>query len=222
VKLYVGVASDAGVRRLAFVVGANEVLHDAPLEELLEVEREVRQSHPVRRVAGEEYRIRRAARAAAPLAIVQPESHGCDVVAGFFEKQGRDRRVDSPAHRGHNAPAAGSPSSVRAEHIARLAVPVVLEGLMQSVQNERERMLLAGGEGSAERALQIGLRNAGPVEEVFAFDQFRKGRAGGDARRTAVDLVSDMFHDVVRDTDRKAGDVAAGGVARLPPARRIG
>ncbi len=83
-------------------------------------------------------------------------------------------------------------------------------------------MLLAGGEGSAERVLQTGLRNAGGIEEVFAFDQFGKGRAGGDARRTAVDFVADMLHDVVRDPDRKAGDVAAGGVARLPPARRIG
>jgi hypothetical protein len=57
VELDVGVAGDAGVGRLALAVGAYEVLHDAPVEELFEVEREVRQSHPVRRVAGEEYRI---------------------------------------------------------------------------------------------------------------------------------------------------------------------
>jgi hypothetical protein len=31
-----------------------------------------------------------------------------------------------------------------------------------------------------------------------------------------------MFEDVVRDPDRKAGDVAARGVARLPPAGRVG
>jgi hypothetical protein len=82
-------------------------------------------------------------------------------------------------------------------------------------------MLLAVGEGSAKRVLQTGLRNAGPVEEVSAFDQFCKGRAGGDARRTTVDLVADMLHDVLRDPYRKAGDVAAGGIARFPPARRI-
>src|SRR5215218_9472935 len=83
-------------------------------------------------------------------------------------------------------------------------------------------MLLTGGKGSAKRVLQTGLRNAGGLEEVLAFDQFGKGGAGGDARRTAVDLVAYMFQDVVRDPDRKAGDVAARGVARLPPARRIG
>src|SRR5919112_2883901 len=83
-------------------------------------------------------------------------------------------------------------------------------------------MLLAGGEGSAKRVLQAGLRNAGPVEEVFAFDQFSKGRACGDARRTAVDLVANIFQYVVRDSDRKAGDVAARGVARLSPAGSIG
>ena len=153
---------------------------------------------------------------------MEPERHGCYVVASLFEKQGRDRRVDSPAHRGNNAPAAGSLSSVRVEHLARLAVPVVLEGLVQRVEDERERMLLAGGEGSAERVLEIGLRNAGGIEEVVTFHQLCKGRAGGDARRTAVDLVADMFQDVVRDPDRKAGDVAAGGVARLSPARRVG
>jgi hypothetical protein len=47
---------------------------------------------------------------------------------------------------------------------------VVLEGLVQRVEDERERMLLAGGEGSAERILQAGLRNAGGIEEVFTFD----------------------------------------------------
>jgi hypothetical protein len=31
-----------------------------------------------------------------------------------------------------------------------------------------------------------------------------------------------MFQDVVRNPDRKAGDIAARGVARLSPARRIG
>src|SRR5918997_6136251 len=95
VELDVCVAGDAGVGRLALVVGADEVLHDAPVEEVLEVEREVRQSHPMRRVAGEEHGVRRAARTAAPLAVVQPESHGRDVVAGFLEEQGRDRRIDS-------------------------------------------------------------------------------------------------------------------------------
>jgi hypothetical protein len=111
---------------------------------------------------------------------------------------------------------------VRVEHIASLAVPVVLEGLVQRVEDERERMLLAGGEGSAERILQAGLRNAGGIEEVFTFDQFGKGGACSNARRTAVDLVAYMFQDVGRDPHRKAGDVAARGVARLPPARRIG
>jgi hypothetical protein len=33
-------------------------------------------------------------------------------------------------------------------------------------------MLLAGGEGSAKRVFQAGSRNAGGIEEVFAFDQF--------------------------------------------------
>src|SRR5918997_1090424 len=168
VELDVGVASDAWVGRLAFAVGAHEILHDAPVEELLEVEREVRQSHPVRRVAGEEYRIGRAARAAAPLTVVQPERHGCDVVAGLLEKQGRDGRVDSPAHRGNNAPAAGSLSSVRLEHLARLAVPVLFECLVQRVEYECERMLFAGGKGSAERVLQIGLRSTGGIEEGFS------------------------------------------------------
>jgi hypothetical protein len=31
-----------------------------------------------------------------------------------------------------------------------------------------------------------------------------------------------MFQDVVRDPDREADDIAAGSVARSPPARRIG
>jgi hypothetical protein len=31
-----------------------------------------------------------------------------------------------------------------------------------------------------------------------------------------------MFENVVRDPDRKAGHVAARGVARLPSARRVG
>src|SRR5215217_5512080 len=45
-----------------------------------------------------------------------------------------------------------------------------------------------------------------------AFDQFSKGRAGGYARRTAIDLVAYLLEDVVRDPDCKAGDVAARGV----------
>ncbi len=77
------------------------------------------------------------------------------------------------------------------------------------------------GKGSAKRILQISLRDAGGIEEVFAFDQFGKCRAGGYARRTAVDLVADLFEDVVRDPDRKTGDIAARGVAGLAPARRI-
>ena len=106
---------------------------------------------------------------------MQPERHGCDVVAGLLEKQGRDRRVDSPAHRGNNAPAAGSLTSVRLEHLVRLAVPVLFECLVQRVEYECERMLLAGGEGSAKRVLEIGLRNAGGIEEVFTFHQFSEG-----------------------------------------------
>src|SRR3712207_7743006 len=55
---------------------------------------------------------------------------------------------------GHDALAAGSPPSARAEHIARLVVPVVLEGLVQRVEDERQRMHLAGGDGAAKGFLQ--------------------------------------------------------------------
>ena len=85
----------------------------------------------MRRVSGEEYRIRRTARAAALLAIVQSERHGGDVVAGLFEKQGTDRRVNTPAHGGHDAPARGiRPLANVVEHLARFAAPVVLKGLV--------------------------------------------------------------------------------------------
>ena len=78
-----------------------------------------------------EYRIRRAARAGTLLAVVQPERHGGDVVAGLLEKQGRNRRVDATAHRGHDALAAGSAASLfREEHLIRLAIPVILERLV--------------------------------------------------------------------------------------------
>src|SRR5215211_3282241 len=106
-------------------------------------------------------------------------------------------------------------------HLAHPAIPVGLEGLVQRVEDERERMLLTGREGSAEGLLQVGLRDAGPIEEVSAFDEFGEGRAGGYARRTAVDLIADLFEDVLRDPDRKAGDVAAGGVAGLAPAGSV-
>ena len=79
-------------------------------------------------------------------------------------------------------------------------------------------MLLASGEGSAQCVLQVVFRYAGRGEEMFAIDEFGEGRAGGDARRAAVDLVADLCDDVVRDPDRKAGNVAARGVARLAPA----
>src|SRR5215207_8311964 len=69
--------------------------------------------------------------------------------------------------------------------------------------------------------LQISLRDAGGVEEVPAIDEVGEGRACGYARRTAVDLVADLLENVLRETDRKAGDVAAGGVAGLAPARRV-
>src|SRR5215210_1113573 len=79
-------------------------------------------------------------------------------------------------------------------------------------------MLLASGKWAAQCILQVVLRDAGRVEEVFAIDEFREGRAGGDARRAAVDLVAHLFDVVARDPDRKTSDVAARGVAGLAPA----
>jgi hypothetical protein len=87
---------------------------------------------------------------------VQPEGNGCHFVSGFFQQQRRHRRVHPAAHRRHDALAA-----VRAcpfdfaldEHLARLAVQVVLEGLVQRVQNERQRVLLAQRQRSTQGAL---------------------------------------------------------------------
>src|SRR5918997_1012832 len=99
VKFDVRIARHAGVRRPAFLVGAHKVPHDTLVEKLFEVERKVRQAHPVRRVAGKENRIRRAARAAAFFAVVQPERYCGDVVTGLLEKQGRHRRVEDERER---------------------------------------------------------------------------------------------------------------------------
>src|SRR5215208_5752311 len=145
VELDVRVAGDARVRGLPVFVGAYEVAHDTPVEELLEVEREVWKPHPVRRVAGEEHRIRRAARPASLLTVVQPESHGRHVVAGLLEEQSSDGGVYSPAHRRDDALRAAVPGTAVAldEHLAGLAVEVVLEGLVQRVEDQRQRVLLA-------------------------------------------------------------------------------
>ena len=213
-ELDVGVARDAGVRGPALLVGADEVLHDPPVEELLEVEREVRQAHPVRRVAGEENRIRRAARAAALLTVVQPERHGGDVVAGLLEQQGRYRRVDATAHRGDDALAA----------IPRVLAPFSSispavrfqwssKALCSASRTSVSACSLPAGSGPPRALFDVRLGDAGRLDEVFALDQLRQRRPGRDARRAAVDLVTNLFQEIVGDSDREACDVAAGLVA---------
>ena len=99
-----------------------------------------------------------------------------------------------------------------------VAVPVVLEGLVQRVEDERERVLLARGKRPAKGLFDVRLGDAGRFEQVPAIDQLREGRASRDARRAAVDLVANLVDDVTRDTDRETGDVAARRVAGLAPA----
>ena len=82
-------------------------------------------------------------------------------------------------------------------------------------------MLLASGEGSAQCVLQVVFRYAGRGEEMFAIDEFGEGRAGGDARRAAVDLVSDLFQGVVGNFHREACDVAAGLVTGFAASRGV-
>src|SRR5215210_7107345 len=149
VKLDVSVARDARIWRLPGGVRADEVLHDPLVEELLEIEREVRKAHPVGRVPGEEDGVRRAARAAPPFPIVQPEGYARRVVASLLEEQGRYRRVHAAAGSDDHALATVVRSSAETlgvpldEHPASLPAPVVLQSLMQSVQDERERVFLA-------------------------------------------------------------------------------
>jgi hypothetical protein len=145
---------------------------------------------------------------------VQPERHRGDVVASLFEKQGRHRRVNATAHRGDNAPAATTPClGAVQQHLARSAVPVVFEGLVQRVENERQRVFLADGKRAAQGVFDVDFGDAGRLEEVSVRHQLRQRRPGGDTRRAAVRLVSDLFQEVVGDPDREACDVAAGLVA---------
>jgi hypothetical protein len=92
---------------------------------------------------------------------------------------------------------------------------VVLERLVQRVQRQRERVLLAGGQRSAQGDVEFRLRDPRRVEQVLAVYELGQRRPCSDTRGAAVDLIADVFDDVVLNADREARDVAARGVARL-------
>ena len=221
VELDVGVAGHAGVRGAPLLVGPDEVAHYPLVEELLEVQREVRQAHPVRRVPGEEHGVRRAARPAPLLAVVQPERDGRHVVPGLLQQQRRHGGVHPAAHRRHHA-VAGPPAPPAGvaldEPLARRAGPVVLESLVQGVQHERQRVTLALGQRATERLLDVRLGDPGRVEQAPPVDELRERRPRRHASRAPEHLVATSSTTFSRIQHREPRDVPARRIARLAPA----
>ena len=224
-ELHVGVARDTRVRRPTRGIRANKVFHNLPVEELLEIQREVRETHPVRRVPGKEHRIWRAARTASPFPVVQPEGNRDDVVSGVLEQERRDRRIHTTAHSSDDAratilsPAKAAGVSLD-EHLPGLPVPMVLQRLVQGVEDERKRVLFTRRQRPTQRFLEIRLGHPRRLRQTSVPNELRERRACRDARSTAVDFVANLFKVVLLDANGKASDVAACRVAGLPNAAR--
>ncbi len=198
VEPHVAVAAHARVRRLAARVGGQERVDDAGPELGPQVEREVRQAHPVRDRAGDPDRVRRAARRLGVVGLVGPqlERHRGGVRA---DQQRRDRGVHPAAHRDERA--------VRARDRGTLADGDA-ERAVQRVGRE------VGGVELARRqpAELLGDRvRADPrgVEHVGAGNERHHRRPGRGHRPAAGRLEPGGGHPLARDGERDADQVTA-------------
>jgi hypothetical protein len=209
VEAHVAVAAHAGVRRQALGVIGQPRLHDARAELVAQVQREVRQAHPV---GHRPRRAHRAGRAAGLLAVVlgvapELEGHARDLGAGAGEQQRGDRRVH-PARRGDEDPLAAAGRRDRGVVRGGLAERAVqrVGGELGGVQLARAQPAERGGDGVRP--------HAGGVEQRGPGDELDRGAAGRDRRTAAAGLEARVGDDAVLDADRDAHEVATGSPAR--------
>ena len=184
-------------------VAGQERVDDAGAELGAQVEREVRQPHPVRERAGEPDGVGRAARGLGVVLRVGPqlERDGGGVLAG---QQRGDRGVDAAAHGHERAAGIGRDRRVGAGGGAERAVQRV-GGQVGGVELARRQPAELGGD--RVRA------HARGVEHVRAVDQRDGGRAGRRHRPAAGGLEAGGGDAVAVDAQRDPDQVTAGGAA---------
>src|SRR5215217_285706 len=106
------------------------------------------------------------------------------------------------------------------EHRPRLPVPMILESLVQSVEDEREGVLFALRQRPAQGVFEVRFRHPRRLQQSPAAHQLRERRARRDARRAAVNLVANLLKAVLLDTHRKTGNVTTCSIAGLADATR--
>ena len=184
-------------------VAGQERVDDAGAELGAQVEREVRQPHPVRERAGEPDGVRRAAGRLGVVLGVGPqlERDGGGVLAG---QQRGDGGVDAAAH-GHERP-------LRIGGDRRIGARGGAERAVQRVGRQ-----VGGVELARRKPAELGgdrvRAHARGVEHVRAVDQRDRGRAGRRHRPAAGGLEARRRHPLALDAHRDADQVTAGGAA---------
>ena len=203
VEPHVAVAAHARVGRDAVGVAGQERLDDPGAELGAQVEREVRQAHPVRERAGEPDGVRRAAGGLGVVLGIGPqlERDGGGVLAG---QQRGNGGVDAAAH--------GHQHALRIVRDRRVGASGGAERAVQRVGRQ-----VGGVELARRQAAQLGgdrvRAHARGVEHVRAVDQRDGGRAGRRHRPAAGGLEARGDHALAVDAQRDADQVAAGGAA---------
>ena len=199
----VAVAADARVRGHAGGVAGQERVHHPGAELLAQVEREVRQAHPVRDRAREADGVGRAARRLGVVGRVGPQ----------LERHG-GRPLARP-ERGDGGVAAAAHGDERTSGIRRQRGARPGGGAERAVQ--RVGRQVRGVELARRQAAELGgdlvRADARGVEHGGALDQRDGGRAGRDRRAAAGGLEARPSHAVAIDAQRDAYQVAAGGAA---------
>jgi hypothetical protein len=212
VEAHVAVAAHAGVRRQALGVIGQPRLHDARAELVAQVQREVRQAHPV---GHRPRRAHRAGRAAGLLAVVlgvapELEGHARDLGAGAGEQQRGDRRVH-PARRRDEDPLAAAGRRDRGVVRGGLA-----ERAVQRVGGELGGVQLARAQPAELVGDRVGADPRG-VEQRGAADELDRCAGRGDRRAAAAGLEPRVGDDAALDAHRQADEVAT----RRPAGRAV-
>ena len=198
VEAHVAVAAHARVRRQPRGMVGQERRDDARGESGAQVEREVRQPHPMSHRAREPHGVRRAARGLGVVGLVAPqlERHRDGLVARARDEQRCHGRVDAAAHRDERPP--GDRLGSVAGSVRRPREPGARGDRGAERHVQRVGRQFGGVQLSRREAAQLGGDLARPdprrVEQRRAAHQLDGRRAGGDHRAAAGRLEAGVDH----------------------------
>ena len=208
VEPHVAVAAHARVRGEAGGVIGDPRVDDAGAKRVAQVERDVRQAHPVREPSRVAHRARRAAGALGVVVRVAPqlERDGDRLRPVLVRAEQRgDRAVDPSGHRDERA------AGIRLQ--ARVGADRRAECLRERVGRKVRRVALAQAQAAERPGDLLGADPRG-VEDRGAIDQFDRGAGGGDRRPAALGVEAGAADDPAADREVDAHDVTAGAAPR--------